>query len=124
MDNNNLKKSPKELFINRLEKIISDEAYEANPSLTKSAYIEVVYTEIMALGYNFGNIQKAVDDIYEVKSILQGESKKLRVEILKGIIETSKIYANEVNIFSQFHRSYQQGTDYNVLVEELNKKLT
>ena len=119
MEYHDLVQSAKKIFITRLEKIISDEAYKANPLLSKSAYINVVYTEIMSLGYNFGNIQKAADDIYEMEFLIQRERK----EIITGVTETLRVYPKEVQIFSEFHKSYQKGTDFTVLLNELIEKL-
>lgn len=123
MKYNELIQKVKGLFMERLQKIVNDDAYKANFQLTKNAYLDVLYSEIMALGYNFGDVDKATNDIYEIQSILNGESQELRTNIKNGVIETSTIYPLEVSIFSDFHKSYQSNTSENELIENLIEKL-
>ena len=120
MEYNELLEKVKSIFIEHLQKVVETDAYRANPLLTHTDYINIVYTEIMSLGYNFGNIENAINDIYEMQSELYGE---LESEIRKGVNETAKLYIYEINVFSEFHKSYKNGTAYDFLLKNLTDKL-
>ena len=77
----------------------------------------------MSLGYNFGNVQNAANDIYEMESIIKGESEELKSEILRGVIETHKRYKKEIELFSEFHKSHQNGNLAEDMLQELEIKL-
>lgn len=111
----------KNLFIERLKSQIPEEAYKANPELSKEEYREVVFSEIMALGYNHGNIKKASEDLYQIKANTHGEGRELYDEIYKGLQETAEKYANEVQIFSRFHLNYQNGLTEDQIAQVLRQ---
>jgi hypothetical protein len=123
MEYSELIQKVKELFIEHLDKTVKDDAIKANSQLTKQAYLDVIYTEIMSLGYNFGNVEKATNDIYEMKSALHGESQDLKNRIQKGVVETLNTYPFEIKTFSDFHKSYQKNIKEEVLINDLIETL-
>jgi hypothetical protein len=102
----------KKSIIEKLAQIVPEAAYLANPNLTKHTYLDSIYTDIMALGYNFGDIKKAVDDIYEMQSPLFGEGEEMYRTIQSRFVETASLYSFFVLIFSHFHKETQAGKDY------------
>ncbi len=112
MNYNELLAEIKKCFIEKLEQIVKEEAYRANPDLGKEGYLDNVYTDIMALGYNFGNIKKATDDIYEMQSALFSESRKLYKHIQIRVMETDMLYPSIIEIFSSFHKATQVNEDF------------
>ncbi len=92
--------------------IVPHEAYNVNPLLTKEAYLETVYTDIMSLGYNYNDVDTATDDVYEMQSALHGESNKLKEHIKLRIIETTSLYPELIKLFSDFHSKTQNGEPF------------
>ncbi|MFN8258147.1 MAG: hypothetical protein U0W24_20830 [Bacteroidales bacterium] len=119
MDYNEILSKIKKVFIEKLTEIVDEDAYKTNPKLTKFAYLDSLYTDIMALGYNFGDLQKAADDIYEMKSALHGESNELYNKIKFNVRETSIVYPGLVKIFSLFHTKTQAGEDFDKVLNDI-----
>jgi hypothetical protein len=123
MDYNQLLQEIKNLFLPQLKAIVHQAAYDANPKLTKDLYLDMLYTDIMALGYNFNDSKKAVDDIYELQSMLHGESDELYQNIQQRISETKAIYPFFVNVFSLFHKQSQDGVPFNEVIANVKSEL-
>ena len=123
MDYNGILSEIKQLFIQKLETIVPQEAYEANPLLGKEVYLDTVYTDIMSLGYNYNDIEKATGDIYEMQSALHGESKALYESIKLRVIETASLYPALVKLFSEFHSKTQNGEDFSNVLLFIKSKL-
>mgnify|MGYP003113982516 CR=1 FL=1 len=115
----------KELFIPYLIKVIPEVAYKNSQALTKEMYADTIYTDIMALGYNFGDINKASDDKAELTITLPGIKTKSMGEFRNEIQETAKHYSDAVSIFSQAHLNVQSGksplSTLDYIEVELNK---
>lgn len=123
MDYNGILSEIKKLFLLRLEEIVKQEAYEANPLLVKDVYLDTVYTDIMSLGYNYKDIEKATGDIYEMQSALHGQSNKLKTDIKLKVIETASLYPDLVSLFSEFHSKTQNGESFSSVLEFIKLKL-
>ena len=123
MDYNGILSEIKQLFIQKLETIVPPEAYEANPLLGKVVYLDTVYTDIMSLGYNYNDIEKATDDIYEMQSALHGESKEFYEYIKLRVIETASLYPTLVKLFSEFHSKTQNGEEFSDVLIYIKSKL-
>ena len=82
-----------------------------------------VYTDIMALGYNGGSIQKAVDDIYEMQSVLHGESSRLLEEIVNRVNLTAFKYPILVRAFTVFHEGRKKGIAPDTLESQVGEVL-
>jgi len=111
------------VFLQKLDNLIDDDIVKGNPMLTKQAVLDIFYTNIMALGYNFGNKQKAIDDIYEMQSPLYGESVELMENIEARIESTIENFPGLIQLFSYFHKSTQAGKDAGEIVEQIKKAL-
>ena len=111
MDYNKFLEEIKSLILPKLKAIVPQEAYDANPYLTKDIYLETIYSDIMALGYNFNDTQKATDDIYEIQSILHGESQEFYNTVNDRVLETKSKYPTLIDAFSLFHKQSQSGVN-------------
>jgi len=120
-----LLKKIKEVFIAKLFHVVNENAYKANPKLTKEVYIDTIYTDIRALGYNFGDLKKATEDIYELQNGLpwfEGVN-DLKLYIQRRIEETSQLYPEEIKAFSIFHERTQNGEDFEKVLENIKSLL-
>jgi hypothetical protein len=113
-------KEIKTLFIQKLETIVPKEAYEANPDID---YLDAVYTDIMSLGYNYNDIDKATGDIYEMQAPFIGESKEFYEFIKLRVIETATLYPDLINLFSEFHSKTQKHEDFSEVLLYVKSKL-
>ncbi|MES2851939.1 MAG: hypothetical protein V4698_03435 [Bacteroidota bacterium] len=123
MDYNQLLEEIKNLFLPQLKAVVHQAVYDANPDMPEVFYRDMIYTDIMALGYNFNDSKKAVDDIYELQSMLHGESDELYQNIQQRISETKAIYPFFVNVFSLFHKQSQDGLPFNEVIQNVKIEL-
>lgn len=123
MDYNGILSEIKTLFIQKLEKLSPQEAYDVNPLIGKGAYLDTLYTDIMSLGYNYNDIKKATGDIYELQALLVGESNELYEYLKLGVIETASRYPELVKLFSDFHTKTQSGEDFSDVLLFVKSKL-
>jgi hypothetical protein len=123
MNYNELLSEIKTLFIHTLGEIVPLEAYLANPLLSKESYLDTVYTDIMSLGYNYNDIEKAIGDIYELQSMLHGESDELYQLLKLRVIETESLYPSLIKLFSEFHSKTQNGEDFSDVLLFIKSKL-
>ena len=86
--------SIKPLFIERLKKEVKIGAYVANPLISQENYLDTVYTDIMSLGYNMGDIEKATNDIFETHSIILGDTPHIYKQLKFRVEETERLYKN------------------------------
>ena len=112
----------KKIFMERLEMVIPVDAYLSSPELSRQNYLDTIYTDIMALGYNFNDKKKAIEDIYETQSALHGESNALLNQIKGRVEETSNLYITEISVFSQFHRKTRNEEDFEKIIEYIKSE--
>ncbi len=112
----------KKIFMERLEMVIPVDAYLSSPELSRQNYLDTIYTDVMALGYNFNDKKKAIEDIYETQSALHGESNALLNQIKGRIDEAANLYQEEIKVFSQFHRKTQNGEGFEKVIEYIKSK--
>ena len=89
----------------------------SNSKIDIQITINVLYSEIMALGYNSGNVEKTFYNLQNENSEILGN------HVYKNLLETSKKYKKHIKIFSAFHLELKNGIDYKTLLENLNKRL-
>lgn len=113
----------KNLFSPKLKEVVHQAAYDANPNISDLFFRDMIYTDIMALGYNFNDSKLAVDDIYELQSMMNGESDELYHNIQQRISETKTIYPSFVSVFSLFHKQSQNGVPFNEVIANVKMEL-
>lgn len=73
---------------------------EIDTFLTNDAMVEKWLTGIMALGYNDCDIEKAAQDIYEMKSALLGE---ISIEDIRALVFLVNYrFAEEISAFTRY----------------------
>lgn len=102
----------KSIILQKLDQEIPEEAFDPELGLTKQNFLDTLYTDIMALGYNFGDQQKAVEDIYEMQSPIYGETVELMEYTKERVADTAIHYQPYVRLFSDFHKSTQAGQKF------------
>lgn len=118
MNYNTLVDKVKDLFVKHLQEKLSDS--DQPPSY---AEIDSTYTNIQALGYNFGDVEAAAGDIYEIQSMMFGESERLRGEILDRVSLAKEEFPMEIEVFSQFHSESQAGMAFPEILDNISLRL-
>ena len=73
---------------------------EIDTILNNDALVEKWLTGIMALGYNDGDVEKAAQDIYEMKSALLGE---ISIEDIRAFVYLVNYrFAEEIMAFTRY----------------------
>ena len=73
---------------------------EIDTILNNDALVEKWLTGIMALGYNDGDVEKAAQDIYEMKSALLGE---ISIENIRAFVYLVNYrFAEEITAFTRY----------------------
>lgn len=125
MDYNEFLEEIKTIIMAKLKDIVPEDAYDANPMLSKDLYLDVIYSDIMALGYNFGDIKKAADDIFECKSwaVHPDKLESFYEGIVRDIRETAANYPSLVEAFSKSHRAKKSGTGFAKIIADVETDL-
>ena len=93
---------------------------EIDTILTNDALVEKWLTGIMALGYNDCDVEKAAQDIYEMKSALLGE---VSIEDIRAFVYLVNYrFAEEITAFTRYVelRKEDDSKILSAVVEELN----
>lgn len=93
---------------------------EIDTILNNDALVEKWLTGIMALGYNDGDIEKAAQDIYEMKSALLGE---ISIEDIRALVYLVNCrFAEEIMAFTRYVelRNEDDSKIISAVKEELN----
>ena len=94
-----MEKEVKQLIKESLYKRLSGHD-EIDTILNNDALVEKWLTGIMALGYNDGDIEKAAQDIYEMKSALLGE---ISIEDIRALVYLLNYrFAEEITAFTRY----------------------
>ena len=84
---------------------------EISEDFAKSITVDVLYTEIMLLGYCFGNIEKTLAEMQK------RQEKTLGNHLYEGLKHTAKKYSKLVQVFSRFHLEFENGLTQERLIE-------
>jgi len=93
---------------------------EIDTILTNDALVEKWLTGIMALGYNDCDVEKAAQDIYEMKSALLGE---ISIEDIRALVFLVNYrFAEEIMAFTRYVelREKDESEIISAVKEELN----
>lgn len=123
MDYNTFLHELKNIYIPYLLGIIPEEAYENSPLITKDVYANTIYTDLMAIGYNFGDLDKALEDKIESTFTLPFVVPKTQDEVVKEINETARLYPYAIEIFSNSHKKMQAGENLQDILDYVKHKL-
>lgn len=91
----------------------------ANPpksGIADSAIIEKWITDIMALGYNNGDVELAVSDIVQLSGANSSQT-------YNRVVSSSTTFKKEVDAFSYYHKQNQLGVDSNVILKSVKGML-
>lgn len=123
MDYNTMLQKVKELITEKLDLIVPNDAHITKGKLSKDFYLDAIYTDIMALGYNFGDVNNATKDIYELQSTVYGETNEFYNSTLIRVTETAKQYPQLVNVFSVFHKLSQNSVPFDEVIDNVKIEL-
>ena len=111
----------KELFIQHIGERLVDEDDERDMRMSKS---EIIYTGIMALGYNSGDFKKALIDYYEARARFDGESAELFEELKSNLEFVYEHYKVESEVFSAVATQLSQDKPLDVVINFIKEELS
>jgi hypothetical protein len=115
----------KELIIASILPCINQDDLEAS-GLTSEAYADIVYTHIMALGYNEGDLKAAFDDLFPTRNPVfywEPDESDAAAKMVLNLSIISEDYKHQVWAFQGFHKNTQALRSYKEVVIEVKKQL-
>lgn len=99
----------KDLMLPTIENMVNPEDLQIT-GLSKQAFADFVYTQIMSLGYNDGDINATINDLMPTRShiIYHGPAEVDAVNMAMHLSIISEDYQHQVRTFKDFHQMTQQ----------------
>ncbi|MBS1612956.1 MAG: hypothetical protein JST49_09060 [Bacteroidetes bacterium] len=93
--------------------------------LEKDDYADIVYTQIMALGYNEGDINASVNDLLPTRNpfIYPGPDELEAVNMAMHLVIVSEDFKHQVWSFQQFHKLTQEYKPYKEVMLGVKRQL-
>jgi hypothetical protein len=115
----------KALILPTIEEMANPEDLQYT-GLTKNAYAEIIYTHVMALGYNEGDLNSSLNDIFASRNPIlypeindQDAAAKMFIN-LAGIMDE---YKHQVWAFQEFHKNTKNLMPHKQVIIEVKKQL-
>jgi len=115
----------KELILPTIEEMINTEDL-VSTGLSKAEYSDIVYTHIMALGYNGGNLRAAFDDIFPTRNILmypETDEQDAAAKMIFNLMTIEKDFKYQFWTFQEFHKNTMNLMPHNEVIIEVKKQL-
>jgi hypothetical protein len=94
--------------------------------LTGEAYADIVYTHIIALGYNEGDLKAAFDDLFPTRNSLfypETDESEAAAKMFLNLSIIAEDYKHQVWAFQDFHKNTQALKPYKEVIVEVKKQL-
>ena len=105
---------------------MSEPADVQHAGLSIEAYADVLYTHIMALGYNNGDIRAAMADIFPERNPMfypQQDELDAAGHMLLTLTNIQKVFKHQVWAFQGFHQETQALKPHKKVITEVKKSL-
>ena len=115
----------KELILPTIAEMVNPEDLKIT-GLTKDAYADVIYTHVIALGYNNGDLRLAFDDIFSERSHVmypETDESDASAKMIMNLAAISKDFKHQVLAFQGFHKNTQELMPHKQVIIEVKKQL-
>jgi hypothetical protein len=115
----------KELILPTIEEMANPEDL-INTGISKSAYADIIYTHIMALGYNAGDLRAAFDDIFPARNMImypETDEQDAAGKMIINLAAISKDFKHQFWAFQDFHKNTTNLMPYKQVIIEVKKRL-
>ena len=118
-----LKKVKDEIFPTIVDMVNPE--IEKDLGINKEAYAEIVYTHIMALRYNNGDINSAINDLMPYRSpiIYHWTEEEDAINMMNNLIMIMKDYQFQYWAFKGFHENIKNKMPFDKAIIEVQKAL-
>jgi hypothetical protein len=115
----------KELIVSTIIDMANPTDYQ-HTGLNKEAYADIIYTHVMALGYNNGDLKAALDDIFPSRNPFfypETDDSDAAAKMLFTLARIQKRFKHQAWAFEGFHRDTQQLKPRKEVISEVKKQL-
>ena len=115
----------KELILPTIEEMANPEDL-INTGLNKAEYADIIYTHIMALGYNAGDLRAAFDDIFPARNIImypETDEQDAAGKMIINLAAIAKDFKHQFWAFQEFHKNTKNLMPYKQVIIEVKKQL-
>jgi len=115
----------KELILPTIEEMAFEEDL-VNTGLSKTAYADIIYTHIMALGYNEGDLRAAFDDIFQARNMImypETNEQDAAGKMIINLAAISKEYKHQYWAFENFHKDTQALKPHKEVIINVKRQL-
>ncbi len=115
----------KELILPTIEYMINPDDLQ-HTALSPHAYTDVIYTHIMALGYNKGDLRSAFDDTFPTRNPIfypELEESDAAGRMILNLAAIAEEFKHQVWAFQNFHVNTQALKPHKEVITEVKKQL-
>ena len=94
--------------------------------LTNDAYADIIYTHVMALGYNNCDFRAAFDDIFPDRNIImypETDESDAAGKMIINLAAIAKDFKHQVWAFQEFHKNTKELMPHKQVIIEIKKQL-
>ena len=97
----------------------------STPGLDRNDLAEIIYTQIMALGYNDYDLNAALNDLFPTRNpyIYPGPDGEDAVNMALHLSVVSKEYKHQIRAFNVFHKLTQELRPHDEVILQVRKHL-
>lgn len=115
----------RELIIPTIAEIVNPEDLKIT-GLSNDDYADIIYSHIMALGYNNGDLKAAFDDIFPDRNFVmypETDETDAAGKMILTLAAISKDFKHQVWAFQCFHKNTQELMSHKQVIIEVKKQL-
>ena len=94
--------------------------------LSKNDFANIIYTHVMALGYNEGDLKAAFNDIFPTRNFIlypEKDESDAAGKMILNLAAISKDYKHQVWAFQEFHKNTKELMPHKQVIIEIKKQL-
>lgn len=115
----------KELIMPTIEEMANPEDLKYT-GLGKDEYADIIYTHIMALGYNDGDYQAAFEDIFPDRNLImypEIDEEDAAGKMVINLLAISKDFKHQFWAFKNFHKDTQALKSHKEVITNVKRQL-
>jgi len=115
----------KELILPTIEEMVNPKDLITS-GLSKAAYADIIYTHIMALGYNEGDLRASFDDIFPTRNRImypEADEQDAAGKMFINLAAISKDLKHQFWAFQEFHKNTKNLMPHKEVIIEVKKQL-
>jgi len=115
----------RDLIVPTIIEMANPEDFEGS-GLSEKDYADIIYTHVMALGYNNGDVKAAHNDIFASRNAFfypETNETDATAKMLFNLLSIQKVFKHQVWAFQGFHQDTQLLKPHDEVIREVKKQL-